>query len=86
MKLRPFTGRSCTAFSVTSELDGRRVGLHAAAILAATVIVLGHGADLQLHVDAGAVAGRQRDARVWVPNPCSSIFTVYVPIGNSVTR
>ena len=55
-------GHVLNVFSVTSVLTVARVGLDQRRF-SGDRDVLGHGADLQLHIDAGAVAGRHRDAR-----------------------
>ena len=61
-KLRPFTGRSCTAFSVTSALSVE-VSVWSSGDGGGHGDRLGEQADLQLRVEADAVAGRQRDLR-----------------------
>ena len=76
MKLRPLTGRSCTAFSLTSELSVDGVGLQQWR-LAGDHTFSDTLPDRELAIDARAVAAREHDARVsaaW--KPCSSIFTV----------
>ena len=75
-KLRPFTGRSCTAFSVTSALSVDE-SVCTSGDSATTVTFSDTAPTCSFDVEARAIAGREdRRVAVCVVNPCSSIFTV----------